>query len=110
MHSIKLDEFWFKLRLNGGEVPGHHRLLNDEERSRQPSPTLMEAKELYLTLKGVGRPKTFHMGADRAVDYLIASAGNKPLLAYAPRQNSTGSDARGSCAPIRAGQNLYLRG
>jgi integrase len=82
VHAAKLDEFWFKLRLNGGQVPGHHRLLNDEERSRRPSPTITEAKELYLRLKGGGKPKTFHMGAERAVDYLIAATGNKPLLAF----------------------------
>lgn len=82
VHAIKLDEFWFKLRMNGGQVPGHHRLLNDEERTRKPSPTILEAKELYLRLKGVGRPKTFHMGADRAVEYLISASSNKALLAY----------------------------
>ncbi len=82
VHSIKLDEFWFKLRMNGGQLPGHHRLLNEEERSRKPSPTILEAKELYLLLRGEGRPKTFRMGAERAVEYLIAASGNKALLAY----------------------------
>lgn len=82
MHAVKLDEFWFKLRMNGGQVAGHHRLLNDEERTRLPSPTILEAKQEYLRLKGVGRTKTFHMGADRAVEYLIAVSGNRALLAY----------------------------
>lgn len=79
--------------MNRGQVPGHHRLLNDEERSRKPSPTIIEAKELYLRLKGVGRPKTFHMGADRAVEYLIAASGNKALLAYTKSDATAFRDA-----------------
>ena len=79
--------------MNGGQVPGLHRLLNDEERSRKPSPTMMEAKELYLRLKGIGRPKTFHSGADRAVEYLIASSGNKALLAYTKSDATAFRDA-----------------
>lgn len=93
VHAIKLDEFWFKLRMNGGQVPGYHRLLNEEERTRKPSPTIIEAKELYLQLKGVGRPKTFHMGADRAVEYLIAASGNKALLAYTKSDATAFRDA-----------------
>lgn len=93
VHAIKLDEFWFKLRMNGGQVPGYHRLLNEEERSRKPSPTIIEAKELYLRLKGGGRPKTFHMGADRAVEYLIAASGNKELLAYTKSDATAFRDA-----------------
>lgn len=79
--------------MNGGQVPGYHRLLNDEERTRKPSPTIIEAKELYLRLKGVGRPKTFHMGADRAVEYLIAASGNKALLAYTKSDATAFRDA-----------------
>lgn len=64
-----------------------------EERTRKPSPTIIEAKELYLRLKGVGRPKTFHMGAERAVEYLIAASGNKPLLAYTKSDATAFRDA-----------------
>lgn len=87
--AAKLDQFWFNLRLHASDVPGNHRLLNEEERHRKPSPTIQEAKALYLKLRGEGRTKTFHMGAERAVDYLIESAGNKALLAF------TKSDATG---------------
>jgi integrase len=79
--------------MNGGQVPGYHRLLNDEERSRKPSPTIIEAKELYLRLKGAGRPKTFHMGAERAVGYLIDACSNKALLAYTKSDATTFRDA-----------------
>jgi integrase len=93
VHAIKLDEFWFKLRMNGGQVPGYHWLLEEEERFRKPSPTIIQAKELYLRLKGGGRPKTFHMGADRAVEYLIAASGNKVLLAYTKSDATAFRDA-----------------
>lgn len=93
IHSIKLDEFWFKLRLSTGSIPGNHRLLDEEERLRKPSPTIKEAKELYLKLKGSGRSKTFHLGADRAVEYLIAAAKNKPLLAYTKSDATAFRDA-----------------
>lgn len=79
--------------MNGGQVPGSHRLLDDEERTRKPSPTVLEAKDLYLRLKGVGRPKTFHMGADRAVEYLVAASGNKALLAYTKSDATAFRDA-----------------
>lgn len=79
--------------MNGGQIPGYHRLLNEEERSRKPSPTIIEAKELYIRLKGVGRPRTFHMGADRAVEYLIAASGNKALLAYTKSDATAFRDA-----------------
>ena len=81
------------MRMNGGQVPGYHRLLNEEERSRKPSPTIIEAKALYLRLKGISRPKTFHTGADRAVEYLIAASGNKPLLAYTKSDATAFRDA-----------------
>ncbi|WP_367114504.1 DUF6538 domain-containing protein [Devosia sp.] len=93
VHAMKLDEFWFKLRLSTDTVPGNHRLLLDEERSRKPSPTIQEAKCIYLTLKGKGRSKTFHMAVDRAVDYLIACSGDKPLLAYNKSDATTFRDA-----------------
>lgn len=82
MHALRLDEFWYTLRTDGTQTPGQHRLLRPEHRSLPPSPTLLEAKKLYLELKGSNRPRTFQNAVDRAVTYLTASAGNKPLLAY----------------------------
>ena len=45
-------------------------------------PRLSTALEVYLSLKGAGRPKTFEAGARRAVGYLLAVADDKPLDAY----------------------------
>ena len=45
-------------------------------------PQLSTALEVYLSLKGAGRPKTFETGARRAVGYLLEVAEDKPLDAY----------------------------
>ena len=45
-------------------------------------PQLSAALEVYLSLKGAGRPKTFEAGARRAVGYLLAVTDDKPIDAY----------------------------
>ena len=45
-------------------------------------PQLSAALEVYLSLKGAGRPKTFETGARRAVGYLLEVTDNKPIDAY----------------------------
>ncbi len=45
-------------------------------------PTLSEAKDLYLRLKGPGKGKVFTRGADRNTEYLTEVAGDKPVDTY----------------------------
>jgi len=45
-------------------------------------PQLSVALEAYLSLKGVGRPKTFETGARRAVGYLLEVTDDKPIDTY----------------------------
>jgi integrase len=45
-------------------------------------PQLSKALEVYLSLKGAGRPKAFETGARRAVGYLLEVADDKPIDAY----------------------------
>jgi integrase len=45
-------------------------------------PQLSTALEVYLSLKGAGRPKTFEAGARRAVGYLLEVTDDKPIDAY----------------------------
>ena len=47
-----------------------------------PSPTLSEAMQLYLQLKGVGNAKTFHQAAMRNVGVVIDIVGDKPLALF----------------------------
>lgn len=81
-HAFKLDEFWLQLRMQSAVVPGHHRLIPDEEKGRPFSPLLSEARDIYVKAKGRGKVATFNRAAERTVEYLSASKGNKPLLAY----------------------------
>lgn len=79
--SAKLDEFWAQLRVGKSTIPGQHRLVTTHGRE-DLGPTATEALEMYLRLKGNGRSGTFSTAATRAINYLVASKKNKPLLAY----------------------------
>ena len=88
----QLDEYWYHLRCRDVELPGKHMLrlqmaLGTEVSNTQPvvsssSVLLSEAVGLYLTLKGKGRPVTFHRAAERACGYVIDACGDKHLEAY----------------------------
>jgi hypothetical protein len=45
-------------------------------------PKLSQALEIYLSLKGAGRPKTFEGGAHRSVGYPMKVTDDKPIDAY----------------------------
>ena len=80
----RLEDYWLSLRLSKIEVPGLH-LLRDKPVSASVSSckTLSEALELYLRLKGVGKDKVFHRGAERNVQSVIDVLGDRPLDEYA---------------------------
>jgi site-specific recombinase XerC len=80
--ASKLDEFWLRLRMSDGKVPGRHRLRTSDHLGKDLGPTFEQALATYLRVKGDGRSATFESAASRAVEYLVASKKNKPLLAY----------------------------
>lgn len=86
--SAKLDEFWSQLRMGKTTLPGQHRLVTTLARE-DLGPSATEALEMYLRLRGNGRSGTFASAATRAIDYLVASKKNKPLLAYS-KADATG--------------------
>ncbi len=47
-----------------------------------PSPMLSEAMHLYLQLKGIGKPKTFHQAAVRSAGVVIEMCGDKACVDY----------------------------
>lgn len=83
----KLEAYWFSLRAANGAIPGHHLLLEAEAVKSDNLPndtcettiTFRDAAAIYLRLKSKGRGKTFIAAVVRAVDYLEASVGQKPL-------------------------------
>ena len=80
----RLEDYWLSLRLSQLDIPGLH-LLRDKPVSASVSccETLSEALELYLRLKGVGKDKVFHRGAERNVQSVIDVLGDRPLDEYA---------------------------
>ena len=62
----RLEDYWLSLRLANLDIRGLH-LLRDKPlpTTSTSSQTLHDALELYLRLKGVGKGKVFHQGAER---------------------------------------------
>ena len=80
----RLEDYWLSLRLSKLDLPALH-LLRDKPVGASVSSceTLSEALELYLRLKGVGKDKVFHRGAERNVQSVIDVLGDRPLDEYA---------------------------
>ena len=91
----KLDDHWRLLRGDYEDtlarylkpVPGHGpknppKPAPISQPTTTPHQTFSDAVELYLRLKGEGRPQTFHTAAQRACDYLTEHVGSKPLADY----------------------------
>ena len=86
--ASELEDHWYILRRR--EIK--HRLSSvfgdGSDDMRQTAsvtgvgPQLSAALEVYLSLKGAGRPKTFEAGARRAVGYLLEVTDDKPIDAY----------------------------
>ena len=90
MLAAKLDEHWSHMRLAHTELPGKHLLkqksvsfgTSSAASQVMQSMCLTEAVETYLSLKGVGRSKTFHAAAHRTCGYLVDACGLKHLHEY----------------------------
>jgi integrase len=77
----KLEDYWLKLRIKDLDVPASH-LLNESLSVTAGMPTIEDALNLYLDLKGVGRGELFFRAAKRNVGYLITALGLKTLDKY----------------------------
>ena len=56
-------------------------------------PTLTEALDVYLRLKGKDKGIAFHRAAQRAIGYLIKACGDQPLCSYTRRDANKFRDA-----------------
>jgi hypothetical protein len=93
----KLDAYWYHLRVKSSEIPALH-LLNENPKQVTDlqvdhSPTLTEALDVYLTLKGKDKGITFHRAAQRAIGYLIKACGDQPLCSYTRKDANRLRDA-----------------
>ena len=79
----RLEDYWLSLRLSKIDIPALH-LVRDKHLlpSQSSCACLTEALDLYLRLKGIGKDKTFHRGAERNVQSVIDVLGDRPLDEY----------------------------
>ena len=77
----KLEDYWLRLRINDLDVPASH-LLNESLSVTAGMPTIEDALNLYLDLKGVGRGELFFRAARRNVRYLVTALGLRSLDKY----------------------------
>ena len=90
----RLHDYWLSLRLSAMPLPAQH-LVNDSNGHGHFSsgPTLSEARDAYIKLKGVGKDKTFIRGASRNVDVVIKHLGDKPIDSYSSADAAALRDA-----------------
>ncbi|MEK9709071.1 MAG: DUF6538 domain-containing protein [Alphaproteobacteria bacterium] len=79
--SQRLDDYWSGLRLQKMDVPALHLLISTDD-IKHDSPTLKEAVDAYLLLKGGVTNPVFARTARRNGRYVIAALGNRPITAY----------------------------
>ena len=76
-------DYWLSLRLSAMPLPAAHLVHDSNGHGHLSSgPTLSEARDAYIKLKGVGKDKTFIRGASRNADVVIKHLGDKPIDAY----------------------------
>ena len=89
--AAKLDEHWVHLRLAHCDLPAQHLLKQCSQTRAVPnslvpvpetSMSLSEALNLYVSLKGASKGKTFRAAAERACGYLVEASGLKDLHEY----------------------------
>ena len=78
--SQRLEDYWFGIRLQNMNVPAMHLIKTDSDNDNGPN--IIDALQLYLKLKGVGKDKTFIRTANRNVEYIIKVLGNKSIQSY----------------------------
>ena len=80
-----LDEHWLKLRIDAFRVSDQllwDKLIAHQADTEQPIPsgmTVLDASELYVKLKGNGRPNTFAAAANRSAIYFEKAVGRKTI-------------------------------
>ena len=88
--ASKLDNYWLGIRLKHLDVPAAHLLLDHAAPSAiSELPTIDDAKDLYISVKGVGKGRTFQTTAERSSMYLIDCSGLRSLDNYSTADAAT---------------------
>ena len=81
--SSRLDDYWLGLRLKQIEIPAAHLLISQASIKLDSSlPTIDEAMETYLSIKGRNKNKYFFSHTKRAIGYLKECLGLRRLDQY----------------------------
>ena len=81
----KLDDYWLGLRLQKIDIPQILIAKDKVNTERDQNPTLTQALDLYLKLKGQGRDRVFFRTARRKIRYVTDHLGNKSLSLYSTK-------------------------
>ena len=87
--SARLEDYWLGLRLQRADVPAAHLLVIPREQLDSNLPTIEDALELYLSVKGQSKGKLFFSHAKRNVSYVITCLGSRPLNCYSSADAAT---------------------
>jgi len=83
MLSAKLDDYWLGLRLKQVDVPASHLLVSGATVNLESNlPTIDEALETYLNVKGRGKSDLFFSHTKRSIKYLKDCLGSRSLDQY----------------------------
>jgi integrase len=83
MLSAKLDDYWLGLRLKQVDVPAAHLLVSGATLNLESNlPTIDEALETYLRIKGRGKSDLFFSHTRRSIKYLMGCLGCRSLDQY----------------------------
>ena len=77
----KLDDYWLGIRLQKIDIP-KIAIVDLENTSLKNGPSLSQATQLYLNLKGAGESKTFRQAAIRNSGYVIDLLGDRNIGDY----------------------------
>ena len=87
--SARLEDYWLGLRLQRADVPAAHLLVVPREQLDSKLPTIEDALELYLSVKGQSKDKLFFSHAKRNVSYVVSCSGSRPLDCYSSADAAT---------------------
>ena len=87
--ASKLENYWLGLRLQQADVPAAHLLVTPREQLSSEFPTIEDALDVYLAVKGQSKGKLFFSHAKRNVSYLVACIGSRPLDCYSTADAAT---------------------
>ncbi|MEE2775067.1 MAG: DUF6538 domain-containing protein, partial [Pseudomonadota bacterium] len=79
--SQRLEDYWFGIRFKRMDVPAIDSVRKENSESND-SPTILDALDLYLKLKGQGKDKVFCRTATRNIEYVTKVLGNKSIKSY----------------------------